>query len=89
MFKRFLVLDLFHSTDKLDVKEWVDVTKEMPKEPTGIYKVRLKNEDEITAYFCQDRCITMMGYYKDKTSYWWGKKDKSPLDGVTHWGKTE
>ncbi len=89
MFKRFLVLDLYHPEYTDPVKEWIDVKKEMPKDDTGIYKVRLGDERETAAYYCRDQCEPMMKYIKGEPSCWWDKHDKVPLYDVTHWGKNE
>ena len=87
MFKRFLVLDLFHKP-KNGPLDWINANEKLP-ENHGIYKVRLKNEDEILAYFCHDKCMPLMEYFKGTPSYWWSKSDQSPLHDVTHWGKTK
>ncbi len=87
MFKRFLVLDLYHPEYKDEIKEWVDVSEEMPKEESGIYKVMLNDGDQTIAYYCRDQCYHLMSIYKDKPSYWWHKEEKVPLYNVTHWGK--
>ncbi len=87
MFKRFLVLDLFHPEYTDEIKEWVDVKEEMPKEDSGIYRILLDNGDKTTAYYCRDQCYPMMAQFKEKSSCWWDKEDKVPLYNVTHWGK--
>ncbi len=90
MFKRFQVIDMFHGHKNFEVSEWVPVDQEMPKGPNGIYKVRLKNGDEIKAYYCDDKLISMMKYYPEtKASYWYSKDEKKPLHDVTHWGKDD
>lgn len=87
MLKRFLVLDLFHANKDLTVNEWVAVDKELPEISSGIFKVKLNNGNEITAYYCQDMCSFLSKYTTDKLSKWWSKQDKNPLYDVTHWGK--
>lgn len=86
-FKRFLVIDLFNKGKSFEVKEWVDVEKELPKERSGIYKVKLNNGNECIAYFCNDMCCNLMQYFNKPLSYWWDKETKEPLYNVTHWGK--
>jgi hypothetical protein len=87
MFKRFQVLDLFHGNKSFDVKEWVDVEKELPEGKQGIFKVKLSNGTEVLAYFCQDKLVPMMKYIKGDLSYWWDKSTQQPLYNVTHWGR--
>jgi hypothetical protein len=89
MFKRFLVIDLYHAGDNFEVKEWVDAKNGKPTIDNAIYKVRLENGDETKAYYCSDHCLPMMGYFKEKPSCWWDKIDKTPLYNVTHWGKND
>ena len=81
------MIDLYHGGNSLEVKEWIDAKREKPLIDDAIYKVRLEDGDETTAYYCSDHCLPMMGYYKDKPSCWWDKKEKRPLYNVTHWGK--
>ena len=83
--KRFLVTDLFHGDKNLDEGDWVDAKLHLPKEKDGIYKVKLKDGDETTAYYYQDKILSQMDYYKDKPSHWWHKGVGSPLYNVTHW----
>lgn len=85
MFKRFEVTDLFHGDNLNEKGEWIDVDKDMPSQTSGIYKVKLKSNEEIWAYYYEDKIIGLMGYYKDKPSHWWSKDDKMPLYNVTHW----
>jgi hypothetical protein len=86
MFKRFQVLDLFCNEENNNV-EWIDVKDEMPKITASIFKVRLSNGNEVLAYYCQDKCMPMMTYFKGEPTYWWDKQTKEPLYNVTHWGK--
>lgn len=86
MFKRFQVLDLFYPTDKINVKNWVSVTDELPSK-NGIYKVRLNNKNEVFSYFCLDRCSGLTKYVGLKSCYWWDKSSKEPLYDVEEWGK--
>ena len=87
MFKRFLVMDLFYTDDLTPINEWIDVEKEIPNKETGLYRVRLNNGDEISAYFCRDKCAVLLKCFKNKPSYWWEKSKKTPLYKVTHWGR--
>jgi hypothetical protein len=89
MLKRFEVMDLFHGDKSFEVKEWIDPSKELPKEENGIYKVRLDNGNEIKAYYCSDRISWLARFTNDKLSHWWDKRTKEPLYNVTHWGKNE
>jgi len=86
MFKRFKVMDIFHDEYLKEVDEWVDV-KNLPDEIKNIYKVKLSNNDQTTAYFCHDMCIGLISYYKAAASYWWNKQTGEPIYDVTHWGK--
>ena len=86
MFKRFLVMDLFHSVDEVeDISEWIPVEKTTPEVNSGIYKARLRDGREIVAYFCSDRCRHLSFEYKP--THWWDKQTKEPLYNVTHWGE--
>jgi hypothetical protein len=95
MFKRFQVADLFHGgNDKKEVKEWIpydapdkDGNYVMPKGRIGIYRVKLKNGDETSAYYTDDKCVSLIRHYDIEPSHWWSKEDKTPLYDVTHWGK--
>ena len=87
-FKRMLVIDLFHGNKSFDKVEMVSVEKELPKEKSGIFKVRLANEEEVKAYWFEDKCSKLcFGPCKMKPSYWWKHDTKEPLYNVTHWGK--
>ena len=95
MFKRFQVADLFNGDDdKKEVKEWVpydapdkDGNYTMPKGKIGIYRVRLSNGDETSAYYGDDKCVLLIAHYDIKPSHWWSLETKQPLLDVTHWGK--
>ncbi len=94
MFKRFQVLDLFHSeSERKEVKEWMDVKTHVPDIKTAIFKVKLSDGSIQDAYFCQDACTDLVNGYNAgyrtqiKPSEWWSQKDKQPLHNVTHWGK--
>lgn len=90
MFKRFQVMDLFHINKNLDdVKEWVDIKKELPKTENGIFQVKIENGNAFAAYYFRDRIINMMKYVNGEPSHWWNKQDQTPLYNVTHWGRTE
>lgn len=81
-------MDLFHADkDFSEIKEWADVNQELPKEETGIFKVKLLTGDEIRAYYCADKCITLMSYSSREPSYWYTKGSGEPIYNVTHWGK--
>lgn len=87
MFKRFLVMDLYHkSKDVLEIKEWVDAEKKTPNVSSGLYKVRLSTGHEILAYYFDDCIINLCVYQRIKPSRWWDKKHREPLYNVTHWG---
>lgn len=88
MFKRFQVLDLFFGNTSIDVTEWIDAKKELPKSD-GIFKVKCSNGDEIIAYFLYDKAAHLMKYFTDNMTHWFEKDSKSPVYNVTQWGKNE
>lgn len=85
MFKRFMVTDLFHGETDIENGEWVNAKTQLPKKNDGIYKVKLENGDETTAYFYEDRIASMMKYFTGTPSCWWHKQDKYPLYNVIQW----
>ncbi len=84
-FKRFLVTDLFFGSKNLDEGEWIDVSTSLPDQLDGIFKVRLDDGSETTAYFYQDKIGRIMESYSNKPSYWCDKKTKEPLYNVVSW----
>ncbi len=98
MFKRFQIMDLFHDTEEFrtsEPKEWVDVIKELPDKPRGLFKVKLEDGSIIPAYYFLDECMNLMiGYERIRqnrldavvtTSKWYNQKTKDPIS-ITHWG---
>ena len=86
--KRFLVMDLFYKPDmKKDVIEWVEFEKNKPKRD-GIYKVRLKDNEECFAYYCKDK-FPVLGKPLDTPWIHQPSRKLIPLEYVTHWGRFE
>lgn len=82
--KRFQVMDIYYS-ETPTVKEWIDAQKQFPDVRSGAYRVKLDNNDEVTAYFFSDRNL-MPFEPPENGSFWWSQK-RTPLNNVTHWGK--
>ncbi len=86
MFKRFLVLDLFHGKEVPECKEWVDASQRTPEVETGIFMVKLSDGNQVQAYFCRDKIVNLCILIGEEPSYWWCKINRKPLHNVTHWG---
>ncbi len=84
MFKRFLVMDLFHKVPDQD-GEWVNVSDRLPDTSAGIFFVKGEKLYKCPAYFFMDKLTPLMRYFKDQSSYWWDKDSKEPMYDVTHW----
>lgn len=85
MFKRFLVTDLFHSKEKYGGGGWKNAIKDLPKDPNGIFNVKLLDGTIRLAYFYSDKIINLMKNSANESSYWWDKKEKIPLHNVIEW----
>lgn len=94
MFKRFQVVDLFHSDKNFDdIKEWVSVEERLPDDQSGMYKVKLDNEYQVIAYYFQDKCASLArskalseGKSTYTHAYFWDIRTKEPLPNVIEWG---
>lgn len=65
--------------------EWISIEDRLPEVKAGKFIVRLKNKEEIDAYFYDDS-ISWIAFYGQKTSHWWKSYgDHQRLDNVTHW----
>jgi hypothetical protein len=94
MFKRFEVIDLFHYTEELrelEPSEWIVDT--LPKEKSGLYKVKLEDGSITIAYYCEDKCLSLMrgraSFSGNKIltiSHWYERKTYNPLT-IIAWGK--
>lgn len=65
--------------------EWISVEDKLPDVFSGKFKVRIKNENEMCAFFYSD-ALGWIAFYGQKTSYWWDSNyPHERLDNVTHW----
>jgi hypothetical protein len=65
--------------------EWIETSCRIPDMPAGKFRVRLKNGDEIVAFFYED-AMGWIAFYGKKTSHWWtAHRPYERLDDVTHW----
>lgn len=64
--------------------EWVDVDERLPEVKSGLFRVKLKNGDQMDACFYADQ-YAWRSFYKDKTGYWWSADDMQLDREVTHW----
>jgi hypothetical protein len=85
VFKRFLVMDLYFPTQQVKSSKWISVEDDLPNRD-GIYKVRCAYEKEYLAYFCLDKCISLVKCLPIESTYWWDTLTKDPLYEVLHWG---
>lgn len=64
---------------------WIETKERIPDVLAGKYRVRVKNGNEMDAYFYQDS-MAWIAFFGQKTSHWWSAHgDNERLDGVTHW----
>jgi len=81
------MFDLLFGSEETTVSEWVDPNKELPSDRNGVFRVKLSDSNEMDAYYMEDRAAHLCSYFDMKLTYWWCRKTKEPLYGITHWGK--
>lgn len=64
--------------------EWISIEKKLPKNH-GKYIVKLRDENELKAFFYSDMMV-WIAYYGERPCYWWDSNyPYDPLYDVTHW----
>jgi hypothetical protein len=86
MFKRMQVMDLMYGEEVPEAKEWIQYPGKLPEDSKGVFKVKLANGDETTAYYFQDRIYHLCSLRKIPLSHWWNKVTKEPIYNVVAWG---
>lgn len=86
--RRHQVMDLFHGNEtNIDEGTWNEIQKGKPNHKTCKVKLRLKNGDEVFAYFYKDGGLQGHLYSEKERPYFWHcqTKDYIPNHDITHW----